>query len=262
MPFMNEQNFARFEAQLERLIEGAFTQIFGTRIRAQDLAIQLARAMEEGAKSEPGDPRPIAPDQYIIVLHPKTRAYLMRRQPALHQLLSDYLVELAIGTGYRLSNNPTVELTEDTQLDHGQVNVRCAHQQKKHSTTASMQRVDIKSIPEGPQNPQIVLSGNHTIQLTQPIINIGRSRDNHIVIDDRAVSRHHLQLRLRMGRYTLFDTQSRSGTFVNNVLIKQHDLQSGDVIRIGNTQMVYMEDISLSSNVTGIYSPVDPQTIQ
>ncbi len=257
---MNKQHFARFEAQLEQLIEGAFTQLFGTRLQAQDLAIQLARAMEEGAKTESGDPRPVAPDQYIVLLHPKTRAYFIRKQPALHQHLSEYLVELAVGSGYRLNSNPTVEIGEDAELEPGQVNVQIGYQQKRNSTTALMKRVDVKPQPEAPRNPQLVIAGHHTIQLTQAIINIGRGHDNHVVIDDRSVSRHHLQLRLRMGRYTLFDTQSRGGTFVNNVVIKQHDLQNGDVIRIGNTQIVYMEDVSLSGNPTGIYTPFDPNT--
>lgn len=255
---MNEQHFARFEARLEQLIEGVFTQLFGSRIQAQDLAIQLARAMEEGARSEGGDPRPVAPDQYIVLLHPKTHAYLIRKQPSLHQHLSEYLVDLAVGSGYRLNSNPTVDIAGDTELDAGQVRVRIGHQQKRNSTTAVMKRVEVKPQPEAPRNPQLVVAGNRTITLDQATLNIGRAQDNHVVIDDRSVSRHHLQLRLRMGRYTLFDTQSRGGTLVNNVPVKQHDLQNGDVIRIGNTQMVYMEDMSLSGNPTGIYTPFEP----
>jgi pSer/pThr/pTyr-binding forkhead associated (FHA) protein len=258
---MNEQHFARFEAHLERLIEGVFTQLFGARIQAQDLALQLARAMEEGAKSEGGDPRPIAPDEYIVLLHPQTRAYLVHKRPALHQHLSDYLVELAVGSGYRLNSNPVVEIAEDAVLNSGQVRVRAGYQQKRTSTTALMKRVEVTRQLETPQNPQLVIAGHHTVQLTQSIINIGRSQDNHVVIDDRSVSRHHLQLRLRSGRYILFDTQSRGGTLVNNVLVKQHELQNGDVIRIGDTRMVYMEDRPLPSNPTGIYEPLDPDQI-
>lgn len=254
---MNEQHFARFEARLERLIEGVFTQLFGSRLQAQDLAIQLARAMEEGAKSESGDPRPVAPDQYIVLLHPKTRAHLVRKQPGLHQHLSEYLVDLAIGSGYRLNSTPIVEIAGDAELDSGQVSVRIGYQQKRNSTTAVMKRVEVKPQPEAPRNSQLVVAGNGAITLDRATLNIGRSQDNHVVIDDRSVSRHHLQLRLRMGRYTLFDTQSRGGTLVNNVPVKQHDLQNGDVIRIGNTQMVYMEDMSLSGSATGIYSPFD-----
>ena len=38
MPSMNDQHIARLEAQLERLVEGAFSQLFGKKFRAQDIA--------------------------------------------------------------------------------------------------------------------------------------------------------------------------------------------------------------------------------
>ena len=78
------------------------------------------------------------------------------------------------------------------------------------------------------------------------------------VVDDRAVSRYHLQLRLRFGRYTLFDIQSQGGTLVNEVKIKEHNLQTGDVIQIGNTRLVYMEDRPISDGQTQTNDPVEP----
>ena len=93
-----------------------------------------------------------------------------------------------------------------------------------------------------PQNPQLIVNGETAIPLNSPIINIGRSRDNHIVLNDPYISRHHVQLRLRFGVYTLFDTQSQGGVLVNDVVVREHRLQPGDVIRIGKTQLVYFED--------------------
>ncbi len=91
------------------------------------------------------------------------------------------------------------------------------------------------------KRPQLVV-GTRTILLDEPLINIGRHPDNHIVLDDRRVSRHHLQIRLRFGTYTLFDGQSSSGTFVNDIATREHNLQSGDVIRVRNTRLLYLED--------------------
>jgi pSer/pThr/pTyr-binding forkhead associated (FHA) protein len=56
------------------------------------------------------------------------------------------------------------------------------------------------------------------------------------------VSRHHLQLRLRFGVYVLFDIRSQSGTFVNNNCRSRTPSQRGDVIQIGKSQLVYIED--------------------
>jgi pSer/pThr/pTyr-binding forkhead associated (FHA) protein len=62
------------------------------------------------------------------------------------------------------------------------------------------------------------------------------------VLDESTVSRTHAQIRLRFGHYVIFDTDSQTGTFVNNVRIREHRLRAGDVIRVGKTSLVYMED--------------------
>lgn len=258
---MNEQQIARLEAQLERLVEGAFTHLFGKKIRAHEIALQLARVMEEDA--QPGsqyDARLLAPDHYIIYLNPSTRSQLLSRQPALPQHLSEHLVELATSAGFRLNNTPTIELQANEELDAGTFTVRASHHKKNHSTTAVLQRVNHEPKHEAPRNPQLLLHGRQTVALNRDIITIGRSRDNHIVIDDHAVSRYHLQIRLRFGRYTLFDIQSHGGTFVNDVPIKEHGLQNGDVIRIGNSRLVYLEDHSQGDSQTGHTSPVTPDS--
>ena len=261
MPNMNEQHIARLEAQLERLVESTFAHLFGKRIRAQDIALQLARAMEQRALSDPRiDVRALAPDHYAILMPSVMRQQLLQNQPALAQLLSEHLVELAMNAGYRLNTHPIVEIVANDELKMGAVTVIADHSKKKHSTTAVMQRVDIDSAPSAPLNPQLLIQGKPAIPLETDVINIGRSRDNHIVIDDRTVSRYHLQLRLRFGRYTLFDTQSQGGTLVNNVKIKEHNLQTGDVIQIGNTRLVYMEDRPASDGQTQINDPVEPES--
>jgi hypothetical protein len=252
---MNNQHIARLEAQLEQFVEGAFAHLFGKKIRAQDIALQLARAMEDNAEASP---RPLAPDYYIITVNPDARARLLGRNAALEQLLGQHLLELATNSGYRLNNPPIVEIQADATLAAGQVNVTAHHQNYKHETTDILKRVDMPPPQTAPQNPQLLIQGRAAMSLNLSIINIGRSRDNHIVIDDPTVSRYHLQLRLRFGRYMLFDTQSQGGTFVNNAAVKEHILQTGDVIRIGNTQLVYMEDHAPSATQTGVGLPPIP----
>src|ERR1700712_1179900 len=100
---MNDQAIARLEAKLEHLIEGAFAQLFSKTIRSQDIALQLARAMENGLQpGNDGDPRLYAPDHYTIRVNPDVYDHLMTRQPQLTQILAQHLVELAATVGYRL----------------------------------------------------------------------------------------------------------------------------------------------------------------
>jgi pSer/pThr/pTyr-binding forkhead associated (FHA) protein len=114
-----------------------------------------------------------------------------------------------------------------------------------------MQPIRLPPIPPNPTNPQLIISGHKTYPLREPVITVGRSQDNHIILDDPHISRHHAQIRLRFGQYTLFDADSQSGTYVNDVPVREHRLQSGDVIRLGATSLVYMEDSPQNDHQTG-----------
>jgi hypothetical protein len=255
---MNEQNIARLEAQLERLVEGAFANLFGKTVRAQDIALQLSRAMEDGIKTARGsDPRPLAPDQYLIFLNPTVQAKFVQRQPALLEILSQHLVELATHAGYRLANAPLVKFLADPLLEQNRVVVKAEHTNRPENSTAIMQRVDAPVDNQTPRNPQVIINGEQTVHLGSAIVNIGRSRDNQIILEDSYISRHHVQLRLRFGAYTLFDVQSQGGTYVNDVRVKEHRLRAGDVIRIGRTKMVYIEDDPLSDSQSGTTGVID-----
>lgn len=242
---MNEEHLTRFEANIERLVESAFANFFGRKLRAQDIALQLARAMEDGAKAAPaaGDRRPLAPDAYMILLNPQLYAYLTQTQPNLPQKLGQYLLMLASQTGYRLNNIPLIEFAADATLERHRLKVAARHTDRPENSTAGMQRVTV-AMPEmgQPVNAALLIDASRSVRLEQDIINIGRYRDNDIVLDDPHVSRHHLQLRRRGGLYLLFDLHSQTGTFVNGVRVKEHRLQSGDVIQSGRTRLVYMEE--------------------
>jgi FhaA, N-terminal domain/FHA domain len=255
MRAMNDQAIARLEAKLEHLIEGAFAQLFSKTIRAQDIALHLARAMEDGIQpGNDGDPRPYAPDHYIIRVNPDVYDHLIARQPLLAQLLAQHLVELAATVGYRLSDMPKIDLIAATQVEPNELVVDARHHNDAVPSTAVMKRIEIPETT-APQNPQLIINGKITILLKDPVVNIGRSRDNEIVLNDPYASRHHAQLRLRFGVYTLFDTQSQGGILVNDVVVREHRLQPGDVIKLGKTQMVYLEDQTHWQTESGV--PID-----
>jgi hypothetical protein len=241
---MSEPKLSRLEAQLEHLIEGAFAQLFSKTIRPQDIAVQLSRAMESNlAASEDNDYRPVAPDDYLIRMNPEVQEHLLRRQPQLAPILSQYIVDLVTDGGYRLNHRPAIRIVADQTLAPNEMTVYAEHVDRQKSSTAVMERVELPSDDQqAPRNAQIIVNGQQVIPLTAPLVNIGRSRENDIVLNDPFVSRHHAQLRLRFGSYTLFDTSSQSGTLINDVTVREHRLQPGDVIQIGKTRLVYLED--------------------
>jgi pSer/pThr/pTyr-binding forkhead associated (FHA) protein len=68
---------------------------------------------------------------------------------------------------------------------------------------------------------------------------IGRLPDNDIVLNDKRVSRHHAELILRTGRWTLRDTGSTNGTAINGKMVKEAALKSGDKLSLGGLEVVW-----------------------
>jgi pSer/pThr/pTyr-binding forkhead associated (FHA) protein len=73
---------------------------------------------------------------------------------------------------------------------------------------------------------------------------IGRLPDNHIRIDNPAVSGHHSLIINILNDSFLEDLNSTNGTYVNGKLIKKHALQHGDLITCGHHQLRFVEDDS------------------
>jgi hypothetical protein len=91
----------------------------------------------------------------------------------------------------------------------------------------------------------IIKSGpyaNTTLPLKAGVNTVGRDgRVNDHPIDDPAVSDRHLSIRYLDGRFTATDLDSSNGTFINNQKIDRQTLQSNDVIRIGKTDLVFVQ---------------------
>ena len=94
--------------------------------------------------------------------------------------------------------------------------------------------------PRAPQGAIVAREGSvrREVPLGAEPISIGRDPKNGIVLDDRRVSRRHAEVRLRLGRYTLYDLQSTNGTLVNGRRIAEVVLSDEDRITIGGAELV------------------------
>lgn len=70
-------------------------------------------------------------------------------------------------------------------------------------------------------------------------IQVGRSKSQDIVIPDPEVSREHARFRREHDRFLVEDLGTAIGTLVNGERITLHELQPGDVVRIGAFQLGY-----------------------
>jgi len=68
---------------------------------------------------------------------------------------------------------------------------------------------------------------------------LGRSPTNDVVLDDVGASGEHCRIRPEKGGFVVLDLGSTNGTFVNDRRVERHVLESGDVIRIGESRFVF-----------------------
>jgi pSer/pThr/pTyr-binding forkhead associated (FHA) protein len=86
-----------------------------------------------------------------------------------------------------------------------------------------------------------LVSPDRSFRLEAGTVSIGRAPDNHLVIDDRRVSRHHADLSQTEGRWIVHDLGSTNGTAVNGRLVKQSPLRDGDRLSLGGFEVTLRE---------------------
>lgn len=84
------------------------------------------------------------------------------------------------------------------------------------------------------------------ITLGRGTLSIGRASDNDISIADSATSAHHAKIVTIFTSSFIQDLNSTNGTIVNGRKVVRHTLAHGDIISIGNMQLLFKSDTSSS----------------
>lgn len=79
----------------------------------------------------------------------------------------------------------------------------------------------------------------HVIELRDEVTTVGSVAGNTVVLADPAVSRKHAGIRRVEGGYELADFGSTNGVYVNGHRMPKKLLAGGDVIRVGNSELVF-----------------------
>jgi len=95
----------------------------------------------------------------------------------------------------------------------------------------------------------VVLNGTNsgtTIRLDGAlrVVTIGRHISNDLQLDDDKASRMHSRISLRGDRWHIEDCDSLNGTHVNSQPIEQSLLEPGDLIRIGDRLILFVDNAS------------------
>jgi VWFA-related protein len=78
------------------------------------------------------------------------------------------------------------------------------------------------------------------LDVAKPVVTIGRSRENDLVIDHNTVSRQHASIKLEDDQFRLYDLGSTNGTFVGDDQVREPVvLQDGVTVRFGEKAFIF-----------------------
>jgi hypothetical protein len=233
----------QFEDILENLVEGAVVEATAGHIHPVEIAKKLARAMENGQTVSAAGL--LVPNDYAVRLSSEDYASFAPFRGSLEHELASYLRALAQERNAGFLTPPRVTLVEDAQVRTRRIHVSArladlAPAPLENRAVQVTARVPVAEVRAALQrSARLVLADKRTIVLEGNIIAAGRNLDNDLVIEDRRVSRHHVQIRLMHDSYYLLDLESANGTLVNGERIDQVVLRDGDRISLGGFEMVF-----------------------
>jgi hypothetical protein len=232
----------QLESRLQTLIEGKLARLLPLQAPQDELAHRLVVAMQAGALLQ-RDGTTLAPDHFQVLVHPSQAQMLADNQPLLLEL-AGIINEAGTEAGLQFVAPPVIEVTTSEETNPKEVTILARVSRNFLEETSAL---EIEAIPESaaaPKDAFLIIDGVGVFDLDLPVTNIGRSKDNHLVIDDSRVSRQHAQIRVTRGNYYIFDLDSTGGTFINQRRISQSILHPGDVISLAGVTLIYGNEAS------------------
>lgn len=119
-------------------------------------------------------------------------------------------------------------------------------------------------VPEGGVMPEIIIKYEDKILekfLTEKKrITIGRTPDNDIVLENKAISRRHAIIEFGDNAAVIMDNESLNGTFVNARKVNEEILKDNDIITIGKYNLVFHTEVKRSPQSLGMEGTMVLQT--
>lgn len=250
----------RIEAYLQNLFEDKLVQLITGRVLGDSIIERLIGAMQGNLK-QGLEGRLIAPDQFLIRVNPQDLLDWQTHQDILDQI-AERLQEMGKQEGIHFLDAPSVTILSDPKSPKQDYTISTHFSPEKtylpDTTALPHSEPDYLTI-EVPEEAYLIVRGTKTFPLNQVVLNIGRHSENDLVLNDPHISRHHAQLRVINQHYVLFDVGSTGGVFLNSKKINQATLQSGDVIRLGTINLIYVQE-SIAEDPTTEFSIEDEGT--
>lgn len=176
------------------------------------------------ARTRTGDNGSEAPGEYSVYVSASDYERLSGDRAYLERAWADLVREMAARVGVTLDADPRVVMAQDEDLPKGAVTIEADGER-------SAPRYALRTIKGLPPDGYYELRG--TVQ-------IGRSEESDIALNDPSVSRTHAAIETEGSVPTVRDLGSTNGTFVNGRRVQNEALRDGDDVRFGNTRMRFI----------------------
>lgn len=180
-------------------------------------------------------------NRYQIVLSAQDYDALQQEQNWLSEV-SNLLTETTVELGLEFSGPLEIFFSRSDVFLPGEFDIILDRDENLVEQTTAMQIDETKTKTNLPENAFLLLPDRSVFPLDRGIIQIGRSDNNHLVLKHKTISRNHVQIRAKNGKFIIFDLDSSGGTYLNGIRITQAQLSPGDVITLADYPMVYGED--------------------
>ncbi|MCW2706943.1 MAG: hypothetical protein JWM22_785 [Frankiales bacterium] len=225
----------RFERRLEGMVQGAFARAFGGWVEPVEVAAALTREAED-KKAIVAAGRVLVPNSYVVELGPSDADRLREYDEPLRKELAAMVSEAATERGWSFVGPVDVEFQEVEDLATGAFQVRSA------VVAGELPAVPAAPAPPAPGAaeaaavaPEAFLEiGTRRVPLTAPVV-LGRGVEADVQLPDTGVSRRHAQV----DGARIQDLGSTNGTRVNGSRVAEADLDDGDRITLGSTEIVF-----------------------
>ena len=238
------------ERFFERLFERPSARLFRTRLQPVQLQRRIERAME--AERLAASDRTLAPNRFVVHLHPADLAGFDEMEQTLAAELADAALLFARAHHYTLVDRPRVDLLADPMVERADIRVDARFADPiagRSAATADHERADHHDhrpdpastmvfavpVPTAPTARLRVLEPRRGVREVAVGVGltIGRATDNDLVLRDERVSRHHGRIAGRRGALLYSDLGSTNGSEVNGQRVTEVVLGAGDLIQIG-----------------------------
>lgn len=212
--------FDRLEKRIEGVVRGTFSRAFVSALDPVEI-ISAVKTKIDGNLLDADQERKLAPHKFEIMLSKSDFDLLCQDQLALTRTITTGLKTHIESAHYAVADEFQLAFGTSPALAVGELAV---------SVISTDENIDWIPVIETGERRETIGHGK---------TRVGRGSEAEIQITDAGLSRLHFELLYNGQRAGVRDLGSTNGTFLNGVKFHEAPLVAGDIIRAGETELVF-----------------------